>query len=300
MSFDRDLLAAFAAVARYDTVGRAAVALNSTQPTVSRHIRALERQLGHMLFDRTAQGMSLTPAGEELLPRVRLLLHEMDLAREAMDELKGLKRGTLRVGGVPSVTRGILPGILADVARRAPRLRIEVLEGSEDQLGMALAHRLVDVIFTAQAPHEVDTVPIGKQEFADRCVVFCRSKHPMRHADTVTLAHLVEQSWALPHPGSTPRLQFERRIRELGLATPRIALQTDSVDVMVALVSCTEMLGWLPLALLGSKLNSGEVVLLEAPPLEWQRTFRPYRRAGGSFPTAAQFLVDALESCGGH
>lgn len=291
---------AFAAVAQYGTVGRAAVALNSTQPTISRHIRALETQLGHTLFERNAQGMSLTPAGEELLPRVRLLLHEMDLAREAMDELKGLKRGTLRVGGVPSVTRGILPGILADVARRAPRLRIEVLEGSEDQLEMALAHRLVDVIFTARAPHEIDTVPIGKQEFVDRCVVFCRSKHPLRHAHAVTLTHLMEQSWAMPHPGATPRLQFERLIRELGLTMPRIGLQTGSVDVMVELVSRTEVLGWLPLALLGSKLNSGEVVLLEAAPLEWRRTFRPYRRAGASFPTAAQFLVDAMESCSRH
>jgi DNA-binding transcriptional LysR family regulator len=294
MAFHRQLLAAFAAVAEYGTVGRAAAALHSTQPTVSRYIRALERQLGQALFDRHAQGMTLTVAGDALLPSARLILQEMDLARDAMDAIRGLKRGTLRVGGVTAVTRGFLPQVLAAVTRRAPQLRIEVLEASEDRLDSALSHREVDVIFATEAPQGVESSRVGPYQFDDRVVPFCSAQNPLRAESPLALRRLADQTWALPRPGATPRLHFEQLVRELGLQVPEIALQTDSVDLIIQVVARSALLGWLPIQLLAAGLGSGEIAVLEAPQLEWLRVFRPYRRATGSFPPTAQFLIDAM------
>jgi len=50
----------------------------------------------------------------------------------------------------------------------------------------------------------------------------------------------------------------------------------------------------LPIQLLAAGLSSGEIAVLDAPQLEWLRVFRPYRRATGSFPPTAQFLIDAM------
>jgi DNA-binding transcriptional LysR family regulator len=298
MAFDRQLLTAFAAVAEYGTVGRAAAALHATQPTVSRHIQTLERQLGQALFERHAQGMTLTVAGDALLPSARLILHEMDLAQDAMDGIRGLKRGTLRVGGVTAVTRGFLPQILADVMRRAPQLRIEVLEASEDRLDAALSLREVDVIFATEAPQGVETSRVGPYQFDDRVVAFCSAQNPLHAHSPLALQQLVDQTWALPRPGATPRLYLERLLRELGLQAPEIVVQTDSVDLIIQVVARSAVLGWLPIQLLAAGLNSGDIAVLDAPQLEWLRIFRPYRRATGTFPPTAQFLIDAMAQHG--
>ena len=296
MSFSRELLAAFDAVVEHGSVGKAAVALNATQPTVSRQIRTLERQIGTMLFDRDQAGMHLTSAGADLLPRVRHILHEMALAGEAMDAHRGLLRGAVRVGGVDAVARSFLPAILADVARRAPHLRMEVLVGSEEQLDRALAQREIDVMFATAPPKEVEAVQIGSREFTDRCVVFCVNDHPLHLQSAVTARDVVQQSWALGHRGATTRDQFETLMRAVGLEFPAVALETDSVDLIISVISRSRIMGWLPEPILRHAGRDAAIRILSLPDLELIRRFRAYRRSRGTFPPGGQVLIDAMSA----
>lgn len=294
MTFDHRLLAAFEAVAEHGSVGRAAQALNATQPTISRHIKQLEQQIGNALFDRDAHGMHLTLAGADLLPRAQLILHEMELAREMMDAHRGLQRGAIRVGGVATIAFSFLPAILAQVSRRAPHLKIEVQIGSEDQLDRALADREIDIMFATSPPREVEAVAIGASKFSDRCAVVCAADHPLRQGDKPAVADVVRQSWALGHPGATTRLQFEALVRKAGFKPPRVTLETDSVDVIIAVVSASDILGWLPEPILQATSFRDRLAVLDLPELEFTRTFRAYRRARGSFPPAGKVLLDTL------
>ncbi len=294
MQFDHRLLAAFDAVAAFGSVGRAAQALNTTQPTVSRHIQLLERQLGNALFERDASGMHLTPAGADLLPRARLILHEMELARDAMEAHRGLRRGAIRLGGVEAVARSFLPEILAEVTRRAPHLAIEVTVASEDRLGRALANREIDIMFATQPPEDVQAVAIGTRSFGDRCVVFCAKDHPLRQRGRIGPDDLATQPWAMGHAGSTPRLQFERLLQAAGQAPPDVRLQTESVDVIIATVANSTILGWLPEPILQASPLRDAIATLDLPALELTRTFGAYRRARGTFPPAGQVLLDTL------
>ena len=293
MSFDQYLLLAFQAVAEHGTVGRAAKALNATQPTVSRHIRALEEQFGQALFDRDSRGRHLTQAGADLLPRIRLLLYEMAAARDLMDAHRGLMRGAIRIGGVTAVSRSVLPAVIALVAARAPGLRVEVTVASEDQLDRALANRDIDIVFAAEPPREVEGVRIGTRSFSDRCVVFCGRSHPLNGAP-VSLERLLGAQWAMPPPESTPRRQFEALVRGAGFEPPDIALQTDSVELILSVVARSSIIGWFPQPLLIEGMRHGEVVAMSVPELEARRTFSMYRRARGTFPAAAQVFIDAL------
>jgi DNA-binding transcriptional LysR family regulator len=83
-------LQSFVAVAEEGHVGRAARRLHLTQPPLSRHILALEDELGARLFERTHRGMRLLPAGEALLLHARRILAEVD---EAVHTVRGLSRG---------------------------------------------------------------------------------------------------------------------------------------------------------------------------------------------------------------
>lgn len=296
MEIDHRLLTAFDAVATHGGVGRAAQALNATQPTVSRQIKLLERQVGNTLFDRDARGMHLTPAGADLLPRVRHILHEMDLVRETMDAHRGFSRGSIRVGGVESVARSILPPILTEVIRRAPHLTIEVTVGSEEQLDRALADREIDIMFATTPPSEVEAVHVGSRTFQDRCVVFGAADHPLLLQGRIGIEDVAGEAWALAHPGATTRLQFEELVRKAGLPTPRVSIQTSSVDAIVAVAATSRLLGWLPRPILDASPYRTQIGVLDLHELELTRSFRAYRRARGTFPAACQVLLDALST----
>ena len=77
----------FVAVAEEGHVGRAAKRLFLTQPPISRHILALEDELGRPLFERTSRGMRLLPAGEALLPHARQILGAVESAVHAVRDL---------------------------------------------------------------------------------------------------------------------------------------------------------------------------------------------------------------------
>lgn len=294
MSLNEDLLAAFDAVVRHGSVGKAAVALNATQPTISRHVRALEHRLGQPLFERDAAGMHLTPAGIDLVPRARHILEEFRLAHEAMDAHRGLRRGTIRVGGVTSLARSFLPPIVAEVLRRAPQLQVEVIVGSEEQLDHALARRELDIIFATQPPREVEAVAIGSGSFRDRSIPFCASDHPLLTGVPPRVESVLQQEWALGHLGATTRTQFERLVTAADHPFPRVALQTDSVDVIISVVSRSAILGWLPEPILRHSGRQEAITLLPLPELELVRTFRAYRRSRGSFSPGGQVFIDAM------
>ncbi|CAN5410448.1 LysR family transcriptional regulator [soil metagenome] len=294
MAFDQHLLAAFKAVAEHGTVGRAADALGSTQPTISRHIRALEDQLGHPLFDRDSRGMHLTAAGSDLLPRARLLLHEMAAAQELVDAHRGFAKGAVRIGGVTAVARAVFPAVVALMAKRAPTLRMEVTVASEDQLDRALANREIDIMFASAPPCEIEAVRIGAREFKDCCRVFCAPTHPILKVPDITVEMMLAQPWAMPPPGTTPRRQFEKVVREAGFAPPEIILQTESVDLILSVVARSDFLSWFPEPLLSEALRRGDVTLLPNSAFDLERRFAMYRRARGTFSVGAQMFVDSI------
>src|SRR3954467_1619292 len=94
-------LAYFVAVADVRSFTRAADAVGVAQPTLSRQLRALEDELGAPLVQRSRGSLTLTAAGEAVLPLARRVLADVQAARTAVAELVGLQRGRVRVGATP-------------------------------------------------------------------------------------------------------------------------------------------------------------------------------------------------------
>ncbi|MEI2732553.1 MAG: LysR family transcriptional regulator [Dermatophilaceae bacterium] len=139
-------LAAFVAVAECGTISAAATRLALSPSAVSGALTELERGLRtDLVRRRKAKGVTLTAAGEMVLPRARNLLHQaLDLEVDARDG-EGDAGGLLRLGCYPSLSPTLLPALLETFALAHPRARVEVVEDNQNRLLAALAAGDVDV-----------------------------------------------------------------------------------------------------------------------------------------------------------
>ena len=124
---------------------RAAERLHLAQPSLSRQIASLERELGVELFHRVRGNVALTAAGERLLPIARRMLADADTARGEMAELAGLRRGRVRLGATPTLCTSLVVDVLAEFRGRYPGIDIEILERGSRSLISALTEGALDL-----------------------------------------------------------------------------------------------------------------------------------------------------------
>ncbi len=121
-------LRAFLLVARLRNFTRAAEALHMTQAGLSIMIRELEAQLDHRLFDRTTRGVSLTAAGEKLLPVAADAVERLDSVADKIVGLSKEARLSLRIAATPLVSSNLLPQVCAQFRLRHPEVKLALVD----------------------------------------------------------------------------------------------------------------------------------------------------------------------------
>lgn len=142
---DEEGLRAFVTVARLGKVTPAAQELQVSQPTLTRRLQALERELDTKLLVRQSSGTRLTSAGERFLEHAVRCLDALHRGRDALDEVAGVLRGTVTLGTIPSVGTYAMPDILARFHRDHPDVRLALLEGLPRELEAALVSGQADL-----------------------------------------------------------------------------------------------------------------------------------------------------------
>ena len=118
----------FLAVARTRHFTRAAESTHVAQPSLSKQIHCLERELGSELFHRARGNVTLTPAGEVLVPFAKRILADVETARLQVHELAELRRGRLRLGATPSLCTGPFAHALALFRGHYPGIQLLIDE----------------------------------------------------------------------------------------------------------------------------------------------------------------------------
>jgi DNA-binding transcriptional LysR family regulator len=139
---------------------RAAESLFISQPTLSTHIQQLEEELGCELFARIGRKVQLTEAGSILLGRARKALSEVEEATCEIQALKGLLRGNLSIGALPSYSSKLLPGWLTAFNNIHPDVHISARTGTSDDLENAVVSGEVNAAFGFVPPHHHDLIGI--------------------------------------------------------------------------------------------------------------------------------------------
>ncbi|GAB5437390.1 LysR substrate-binding domain-containing protein [Falsiruegeria mediterranea] len=140
------------AVADAGQVGLAATRLNVSQPSLSAQLSEVESDLGTQLFQRGRAGAKITPVGEEVVRRARLILHEIQDLRVAARG-GGIFQGRLRLGVLPSIGPYLLPGVARRLHREHPRFRLIVREESTRDLDEGLRSGRLDMIISTPEDH---------------------------------------------------------------------------------------------------------------------------------------------------
>ncbi|MCX5315794.1 LysR family transcriptional regulator [Streptomyces sp. NBC_00154] len=145
------LLRSFVTIVQAGSISRAAITLGHTQPALSQQVRKLERAIGRPLLYRSPSGVSLTRAGEELLPYAERIL---SLSAQALTETGRTLTGRCGVGLLEDLAASQLPQALADLARLHPGATLEVLSMSNAAMQEAYDTGRVQLVL-----NEVPAVP---------------------------------------------------------------------------------------------------------------------------------------------
>jgi DNA-binding transcriptional LysR family regulator len=124
-------LRSFVAVLKTGSLTAAARHLNTTQPTVGRHIRALERQLGETLFDRQPDGLVPTARATEIYERAAAVEEAVSGLTASIGQASPQLSGLVRVTTSMVFAVELLPGLLQDLLRRHPALQVEVIASDD-------------------------------------------------------------------------------------------------------------------------------------------------------------------------
>ncbi|MCT9932653.1 LysR family transcriptional regulator [Planotetraspora sp. A-T 1434] len=164
-------LAYFVAVAETRHFTHAAERTRVAQPSLSKQIKALETELGAPLFSRARGNVTLTPAGEALLPLARRMLADAETARREVAELAGLRKGRVRLGATPSLCAGLLGDALARYHRDYPGVELRVEEGGSRDLVRDLARGQLDLALIILPLHSSDPSLVTEEILREDLVV---------------------------------------------------------------------------------------------------------------------------------
>lgn len=196
-------LQVFLSVAKHLNYTRAAEEVNLSQPSVSVRMRQLERDLGSKLFEQLGKKVALTEAGQLLIPYATRVIAILEDVRHAVDELKGLERGSLRIGASTTPGMYLVPQTIAHFKQRYPRVEVHLAVRDTRQIEEGVIQNEFDFGFVGGhlAGDDVDVIPW----LTDQIVLVTAPKHRLAQKKSVKPHDLQKERFIIREPGSATR-----------------------------------------------------------------------------------------------
>jgi len=284
----------FRTVVRNGTIGAGARELGWTQPAVSQHLAALEKEIGTSLLLRSSTGVTPTEAGQRLFQHAEAIAAQLDAAAEELADLTALRRGRVRFGTFPSAAAVLLPPALAAMQDSAPGVDVTFDELEPPDAIAALQAGDLDLALVFRYPLS-DTDGENALEWTplleDRVLAVLPRTHPRAEDPDLSLADLAQDPWIAGCERCRANLLASARLAGF---TPKIRHTTDDATVVQRLIVHGGGTALLPeIALEASP--SEDVVVRSLPDLQ-NRTIGLVNRRGACKIPAVAALRDALRA----
>ena len=288
---DTQLLEAFIAVADTGSFSLAAERIHVTQPAVSKRIAQLEDILDCRLFDRIARTVTLTEAGEALLPRAHRILQEFADTRQAISDLSGEISGHLRLAISHHIGLHRLPPILKRFAQQYPSVKIDVdfMDSEKAYEGILQGRFEVAVITLAPQPHPKIEARII---WPDPLVFMVADDHPLCASPRPSLNTLCEYPAILPGLGTYTGRMARSLFEEHGAPLPA-TMATNYLETIKMMVSIG--LGW---SLLPQSMLDKGLQVIHIPEIHIERQLGYIHHREKSLSNAARVFIQLLNESG--
>lgn len=228
VDLDTRLLRAFVAVAEELNFTRAAERLFVSQQALSSQVRQLEGRLGTQLFERTTRKVSLTAAGERLLPHAVATLRALDAGTGELEAALRARRATLRVGMAGTAMVPVVNESLRLFAERRPDVELEVSNAGLDRPAAGLREGSVDVAFV-RPPFLDDGISMVALLTEERYAVLPRD-HPLASREHVRPEDVVSEPWIWVEGGDPRAREFWSLAEARGESPLRAGTRVNSFE----------------------------------------------------------------------
>jgi len=209
----------------------AAQKLHTSQPGVSKQIKLLEDELGFQIFVREGRNLTrITPAGQQVIDRALKILQEAQSIRDLSTELRDEGRGSLSIGTTHTQARYVLPDVIREFRGRYPNVRLNLHQGTSEQIAEMVAHDRIDCAIATGSDHLYSDLTLLPCYRWHRTVIVPHH-HPLASAGRLTFKALaayplVTYTFSFTGPSSLHDL-----FAKAGL-TPNVAITARDADVI--------------------------------------------------------------------
>ena len=296
---DLRLLRYFIACVEHKTMHSAAAAVSVSQPALSKAIRSLEAELGVMLLDREPRGVVPTPFGDTLFRYAKMIDAEMRRAVFEIDAMRGVTRGTVVVGVIPTMC-GTMSNVGTMILSRYPGLRLILKVAFSTELAPALLEGELDLALLLMP---LDNSQVGitfDPLLLTRPILVAREGHPLTGRDNISVKELAGYPWMMPQFPQTHRLIINQTFMDAGVPPPVPAINVSTAVFFDALIRQTDMVTVVPSTLLSNAEKAHGLEALRTNfPFPDEAVGIAYRQNSTLLPGARTVIELMRECCAG-
>ncbi len=288
----RDLQVFLAVTTRLNFT-RAGEDVHLSQPSVSVRIRQLERELGVKLFEQLGKRVALTEAGRLLEPYARRVVAALDDARHAVEELKGLERGTVRVGASTTPGTYLVPGIIARFKRNHPKVEIRLSVKDTRRVEEGVLENDFDFGFVGGhlVSREVEVVPW----ITDKILLVVAPKHPLAKRRQVRIRDLKGEKFIFREPGSGTQAAVSAALHDIGIEVESV-MEADNPGVAKQAVQSGLGIAFLSHFAIGNEVRAKTLRAVNVQGLDIRRELKIVHRKDKHLSRAARALIETAHS----
>ena len=285
-------LRTFKTVADLTSFSLAAQRLKLSQPSVSYQVKELEETLGLPLLDRLGKRVQLTEAGSVLYGYARRMLDVLDEATVVIEEMRGIKRGSLRVGASTTVGIYLLPAALGAFKKLHPGLVISLEIGTRARVQEQVLRNELDlaVVGPASKDPELAIVPF----LTDELVVVAPAGHALAGRRGLTLKDLADQPFIMREAASGSRWSLEKAARQAG-ARLSVAMELGSNGAIKHAVESGLGLAVISRYACALEFSSGRLVELRVRGFPIRRDWHIVHLRKRRLPASVRTFIDFLK-----
>lgn len=270
VSLQLEELITFITLAKMKNFTRTAEKLLMSQPSVSLHIKNLEKEFQTTLFYRSPKSLKITPTGELLLERAKQIIQIYENAKEEIFEMNNSIKGKMIIGSSLTIGESILPPLLRKLQRHYDELELEVTIKNSEEIVKLVRHLEVDIglIEGEVQENDLQIVPFMEDEL---CIV-APNDHPLAKKKCVTIEELQGEVWISREVGSGTRDYLHHVIHSNGLKVKSM-ITINSNQGVKELVKSGIGLSMLSKRIIQKELKHNDFSLIKLKTQSFKRTF---------------------------